>query len=80
MCACVPDGLVATRRRAFIRHPAGHLGTGLLSLDYICVYIYPLFLLNVVFGTRVDHSKAFVCTTCGWGFFCFGAIYLQGLN
>ena len=21
--------------------------------------------------TRVDHSKAFLCTTCGWGFFGF---------
>ena len=30
--------------------------------------------------SRVDHSKAFLCTTCGWVFFCFGAIYLQVLN
>ena len=35
---------------------------------------------NRTMEARVDHSKAFLCTTCGWGFFCFGAIYLQGLN
>ena len=36
--------------------------------------------VKVVVEARVDHSKALVCTTCGWGFFCFEAIYLQGLN
>ena len=28
--------------------------------------------LHVELWTRVDHSKAFLCTTCGWGFFVLG--------
>ena len=27
---------------------------------------------------RVDHSKAFVCTTCGWGFFVLGLFTFKG--
>ena len=56
----------------------------------ICVFKYDIIIEKKIksyshysifyFIARVDHSKAFVCTTCGWGFFCFGAIYLQGLN
>ena len=30
------------------------------------------------FGTRVDHSKAFLCTTCGWGFFVLGLFTFKG--
>ena len=28
--------------------------------------------------SRVDHSKAFLCTTCGWGFFVLGLFTFKG--
>ena len=29
--------------------------------------------------SRVDHSKAFLCTTCGWGFLVLGLFTFKGL-
>jgi hypothetical protein len=42
------------------------------------VNIDDIFSDMVVLISRVDHSKAFLCTTCGWGFFVLGLVTSKG--
>ena len=54
----------------------------------ICVFKYDIIIEKKIksyshysifyFIARVDHSKAFVCTTCGWGFFVLGLFTFKG--
>ena len=48
------------------------LGENLVYRNVSLVSHSTILIMFVSFIARVDHSKAFVCTTCGWGFLFWG--------